>query len=139
MLVIGVGALLSGAAAWRGAPGVRWALLAISICGAAGLLSLIACRFVRGPQAPLWMMLVGMGIRMTAALAACLIVNSLWRDGILAGFGWYLVVAYLLTLALDILYLADSAHQGRNRNAGVQGARSFGGPRVVPTHGEQHG
>ena len=82
-------------------------------------------------------MLIGMGIRMTAALAACLIVNSLWRDGIDAGFGWYLVVAYLVTLALDILYLAPPEHQmsGDMRSVGslanARGASS--------THGERHG
>jgi hypothetical protein len=139
ILVIGVGALLGWAAVWRGTTGVRWALLAISICGFAGLVSLVACRFVRGPQAPLWVMLIGMGIRMTAALAACLVVNSLWRDGIHAGFGWYLVVAYLLTLAVDILYLAHPDNQDCNASANVHGVRSFGDARIVPTQGERHG
>jgi hypothetical protein len=84
-------------------------------------------------------MLIGMGIRMTAALAACLVVNSLWREGIIAGFGWYLVVAYLLTLAVDILYVAHPDHKDDNATANVHGVRSFGGPRVVPNGGEQHG
>jgi hypothetical protein len=139
ILVIGVGALLGWASAWRGATGVRWALLAISICGVAGLLSLVVCKLVRGPQAALWIMLAGMGIRMSAALAACLIVNAFWRDGIVAGFGWYLVIAYLLTLAVDILYLAHPDHQDNNASANVDGVRSFGGVRIVPTHGERHG
>lgn len=139
ILVIGVGALLGWAAAWRGATGMRWALLAIAICGVAGLVSLVACKFARGPQAPLWIMLIGMGIRMTAALAACLVVNSLWRDGIVAGFGWYLVFAYLLTLGMDILYLASPGRQDYNASGDAQSVRSFGGPRVVPTQGERHG
>jgi hypothetical protein len=137
ILAIGVGVLMSWAAAWRGTGGVRWALLAVLICGGAGLISLLACKFARGPQAALWSMLIGMGIRMTAALAACLVVNSLRRDGIDAGFGWYLVVAYLFTLAVDILYLAHSQH---TTSADMHGAAQFGGPRGVPsTHGERHG
>jgi hypothetical protein len=139
ILVIGVAALFGWAAAWRGATGVRWALLAVSICGVAGLVSLVACRFARGPQAALWVMLIGMGIRMTAALAACLVVNSLWRDGITAGFGWYLVVAYLITLAVDILYVARPDHQDYHASANVHGVRPFSDGRVVPTHGERHG
>jgi hypothetical protein len=109
IVVIGMGALTGAAALWRGATGVRWALMAVAICGAAGLLSLVANRFARGPQAALLTMLIGMGIRMSAALTACLIVNSIWRDGIEAGFGWYLVAAYLITLALDIIFLANPA------------------------------
>jgi hypothetical protein len=137
ILGIGASALLGWATAWRGATGVRWAILAISICGVAGLLSLIASKFVRGQQAALWTMLVGMGIRMTAALTGCLIVNSLWRDGIDAGFGWYLVVAYLVTLAVDILYLVNPNPQTSSDRYSVGPISS---PLVVPsTPGERHG
>jgi hypothetical protein len=136
-VVIGVGVLVGWAAAWQGANGVRWALLAVLICGVAGLVSLVACKFARGPQAALWTMLIGMGIRMSAALAACLVVNSLWREGIDAGFGWYLVVAYLVTLALDILFLA---HSQQSTSVDLHGVGPFAGPRGTPSsHGERHG
>jgi hypothetical protein len=137
IVLVGAGALVGWAAAWQGANGVRWACLALLICGIAGFVSLVACKFARGPQAALWTILIGMGTRMSAALAACLVVNSLWREGIDAGFGWYLVVAYLVTLTLDILYLAHSQHTS---SADMHGVGQFGGPRGIPsTQGERHG
>jgi hypothetical protein len=138
--VIGVGALTGAAALWRGATGVRWALMAVAICGAAGLLSLVASRFARGPKAALLTMLIGMGIRMSAALTACLIVNAIWRDGIEAGFGWYLVAAYLITLALDILFLANPAQMQASPSATMPVVQSSGmSCGGFSTEGERHG
>jgi hypothetical protein len=139
ILLLGLGALMGWAWLWRGAIGVRWAILAITICAVAGVLSFVASRFARGPQAALWTMLVGMGIRMTAALTACLVVNSLWRNGIDAGFGWYLVGAYLITLALDIVFLAGSPNgpAAAGRVPVVQTSGISGG--VLWTEGERHG
>jgi hypothetical protein len=137
IFVIGVGSLLGWASAWRGATGVRWALLAVLICAISGIVSWFACKFAHGPQAALWTMLIGMGIRMTAALAACLVVNAIWRDGIHAGFGWYLVVAYLITLALDILFIAPPEQQ---TSGALSSVGPFARPRgVSSTHGERHG
>jgi hypothetical protein len=137
ILLVCTGAILGWAAAWRGSTGVRWALLALLVCGCAGLASLFACKLSRGPQAALLSVLIGMGIRMTAALAACLIVKSMWPDGIDAGFGWYLVIAYLAMLALDILYLADAQPPAGDYKPGVG---PVGKPLVVPSiPGERHG
>lgn len=138
IVVFGAGVLFGSATLWRGEAGMRWALLAIVICGAAGLLSWIASRFARGPQAAMWSMLIGMGIRMTAALTACLIVNAVWRNGIKAGFGWYLVAAYLITLALDILFLANpaQAHSGQRIPVVDPGGISRAG---LSAEGERHG
>ena len=79
-----------------------------------------------------------MGIRMTAALAACLVVNSLWRDGIDAGFGWYLVVAYLITLAWT--FFTSRPAEDANERCTCRAFGPFGNPRgASSTHGERHG
>ena len=52
-------------------------------------------------------MLLGMGIRMTAALAGCLLVKAFWSAGIEAGFAWYLVAAYLIALVAETLFIVS--------------------------------
>ncbi len=107
VMLFGSAVLLTVAAIWRGRLGAQWALVALAICGVAGLPSIVSGRFIRGPQAALWAMLVGMGFRMTAALAGCLLVNAFWHDGIEAGFAWYLVAAYLITLVAETLFIVS--------------------------------
>jgi hypothetical protein len=46
---------------------------------------------------------------MTVALVSCLVVNSFWHAGIEAGFAWYLVAAYLITLVAETLFVVIPA------------------------------
>jgi hypothetical protein len=139
VMLFGSAVVLAVAAIWRGQTGAQWALVALAICAVAALPSVVFGRFIRGPQAALWAMLLGMGFRMTAALAGCLLVNAFWHDGIEAGFGWYLVAAYLITLMAETLFIASAPRSQLGEQLHVQNGTTPTRTGIAMIEGEQYG
>lgn len=76
---------------------------ATGICLLTGCLALLVTAAIAPPQLTGTHVLTGMSIRMFIPLFACLFVSQrlpLWID---AGFGWYIIGAFLLNLLIDTL------------------------------------
>ena len=81
--------------------GVSAVGLAAAVVFATGILSLLINDRLRGSSQPLVAVLLGMGLRMAVALAACMLVH--YFDGPLAkaGFVYYMLVLYPVSLAAE--------------------------------------
>ena len=84
-----------------GSVGLLASGFAIAVCLLAGWLALIVTSLIAPPQNPVAHVGVGMAVRMSLPLVACLLVVR--RPGSLndAGFAWYLIIAFLLGLLLE--------------------------------------
>ncbi len=85
----------------HGAPGITAAVVAAAICTLAATLALVSTALLRGPQAALYAVLFGMVFRLGLPLAAGIFLSN--RGGPLAEAGvfGFIVVFYLLTLAVE--------------------------------------
>ena len=87
----------------RGEAGLAAATLATAVCLVAGWLAMAATTWLAPPSQPAAHVLLGMILRMGLPLGLCLVIlqYSAWLKD--AGFGWYLVAAFSLGLAIETL------------------------------------
>ena len=81
--------------------GLAAAALASGCCCVGALGAIGVAFWLRGPRHLLALVLVGMGVRMGVALAAALIVQLGGGPLVDAGFVYYLLMFYLVTLAVE--------------------------------------
>ena len=89
-------------ALWQFGPNGLWAAAtATGVCLLAGCLAMGATAMFAPPDKPAAHVLVGMAIRMSLPLLACLLITqqSTWLTE--AGFAWFLVAAFSLGLAFE--------------------------------------
>ena len=95
-------ALAAPIAVWQfGTAGLWAAAVATAVCLVAGWLAMAVTAVLAPPEKPAAHVLVGMSIRMSLPLLACLLVTqqSAWLTA--AGFAWFLVAAFCLGLAFE--------------------------------------
>lgn len=94
---------LAAPLAWRlhGGMGLIAAGLATVICLAACWLALVVTELMADNAQPAVPLLVGMMIRMSLPLIACLLVTQRQPQLTDAGFAWYLIGAFLIGLLLE--------------------------------------
>lgn len=86
----------------RGADGLGAACAAVGVCGLAGLAALVAGGLWFSRPDQVWQQLgLGLGLRMTVPLAVGLAVLKGVPRLERAGFAYYLLAAYLVTLGVD--------------------------------------
>lgn len=95
--------LLVAPLAWMldGSLGLLASALATLICLVAGWLALVVTSLLAPPQNPMAHVGIGMALRMSLPLIACLAVVQRSEALESAGFAWYLIVAFLLGLLLE--------------------------------------
>ncbi len=110
--------------AWttRGTKGCAALALASVICAAGGVLAMLVGERFRGPHYALAQVGVGSMSRMGIALAAGLNVARRDEQMVRAGFVFYLIVAFLLLLLVDVMLTmaviaADDQHEMRSNQA----------------------
>ncbi|MFW6124579.1 MAG: hypothetical protein ACOC46_00410 [Pirellulales bacterium] len=81
--------------------GLAAALTAAGVCLAAGAVALVIAHACRAPNRLLFGVLLGMGVRTIAPLAVAFFVEYQCEGLANAGFLYYLVFFYLLTLAVE--------------------------------------
>ncbi len=104
-LVLGIGLLLAGpvALALRGADGFWAAVAAALTVLVASIAALLTGELFHGPGDALWAMLTGMGIRMAAPLAACILVYLQQGTLASAGFVFFVLGFYFVALPVETL------------------------------------
>jgi hypothetical protein len=115
---IAAAVVLPIAAAASGMTGISAAAIALGICFGSGVLSFWLVRNLHGPDVVLYQVLLGMMPRMGIALGAAMVIY--YRGGWLvdAGFVYYLLVFYFVTLAAETALLINgSAKQPTNTPA----------------------
>lgn len=95
-----VGAFAYG---FRDLDGVMSAAVAMMVCLFAGVISEIAVRLFNDPTQVMYRVLFGMLLRMGIPLGFCMAVHSLGGRLADAGFVYYLLVFYMVTLVVDTL------------------------------------
>lgn len=98
LVSLALGQWLFGTAGWQSAG------LAVGVCLCASLLALLVTSLVAPPNRPASHVLVGMLIRMSLPLLACLMVTEQNGELARAGFAWFLIVAFLWGLLLETLF-----------------------------------
>ncbi len=86
---------------WSGGIGLEAAALASGCCCAGALGTLCVAPWLRAPHHLLASVLVGMAVRMGVALAAAVVVQLGGGPLAEAGFVYYLLMFYLVTLAVE--------------------------------------
>lgn len=81
--------------------GLAAAGFATFICFLSGLVALVATTLVATPDRPAAHAVLGMAIRMSLPLIACLIITQRESDLTSAGFAWYLVGAFCVGLFFE--------------------------------------
>ena len=132
-------------AVWQfGTAGLWAAAVATGVCLVAGWLAMGATAVLAPPEKPAAHVLVGMAIRMSLPLLACLLVTQ-QSDGLTAaGFAWFLVAAFCLGLAFETTVSVgqlqsvppSSGHGDASGRPGVPAAtpdRSSHGAAAAPT------
>jgi hypothetical protein len=97
-MVVGPFAILFG-----GLVGLIAAIVAAAVCLAGALLALIIRGFLTGPESALAALVLGMATRMGLPLASGLAIHLHGGPLAEAGFLYYLVVFYPITLAVETL------------------------------------
>ena len=95
--------LLSAAALLGGYQSLLAAFLAFNVCALAVIANrVLALFFFKNHLAPAYCTLSGMLLRMALPLSLCLALA--WKQSPLldAGFGYFLIVSYLIVLAIDV-------------------------------------
>ncbi len=97
--------------AWHGWEGVTSAAVAMGVCLASGLLAMWLAELFRHPDQAVPQVLLGMFPRMGIPLIACMLVYL--QRGMLAdaGFVYYIMAFYFVTLAVETVLMA-----GRSTN-----------------------
>ncbi len=95
--------LCAAPVAWilSGPPGCFAAALSAAVCLISGWLAIFATSVIAPPDKPAAHVLVGMMIRMSLPLCACLIVTERSPGLTQAGFPGFLIAAFLLGLAVE--------------------------------------
>ncbi len=93
---------------WSGPIGLGAAALASGCCCVGAMGALCVAPWFRGPHRLLASVLVGMSVRMGVALTAALIVQLGGGPLADAGFVYYLLVFYLVTLAVETVVVVRS-------------------------------
>ena len=104
-------ALLLLAPAWRlyrgtGIEAVLWAGL---LCLVPGWVVVLVNHWAAAEKRDVLGVLLGIGLRMVAALAGALLVTELWPDLRQSGFLWWLSAFYLVALAIETRLLMPGA------------------------------
>jgi hypothetical protein len=94
--------LAAPVAVWQfGKAGLWAAVVATAICLTAGWLAMAATAVLAPPHKPAAHVLVGMALRMSLPLLACLLIDRQFAWLMEAGFAWLLVPAFCLGLAFE--------------------------------------
>ena len=116
-LAVAIALAIAGALAFRlheGA-GVAAAGVAAGVCLLGSIAALTVSQFLQGPEAALRRVLASMALRMFVPLAFCLVVAALGGPLAEAGCVYYVLVFYLVTLAVDtVLALPHDAATKRS-------------------------
>ena len=111
VLVAMVVVLPSGRAIAGNHAGVLAGLTAAGVCLAAAWIALALCEPLRKQRQPTAMVLVGMTVRMAIPLAAAVVGHFVGGPLADAGFLVYLIVFYLVTLAVETALTLPSSSQ----------------------------
>ncbi len=127
VLAVTVGFALLGAIGFQSAgwPGLEAAAVAAGVCLLGGVTALAASSAIRGPEAVLYSVVFGMFFRMGFPLFVGGYLH--WKGGSLAQAGvlFYILVFYLLTLAVDTILIVKQIRIARSY---VISARPIGPP-----------
>lgn len=103
------------ASRWAGSLGVQAAMLAVGVCVAAASLGRVASWALKSasPAQASASVLAAMLFRMAGPLAACVAVALIRHDLVAAGFGYWVVLAYLIVLGGETLGRVGEMQQQR--------------------------
>jgi len=105
--LLGGAAIVIPVAYWRAALAGVWAAMAAwTICFLSGLLALWLIQRFNGPDKVVQQVLSGTLVRMSLPLAACLAVHLYGGTLAEAGFVYYILAFYLITLAVETMLTA---------------------------------